>query len=429
MLSKKLSKFEKEIENAIFGIKFLRRHLKIEILNTQNWKQEYKVFYRNETNNILKYVMLTPRRKEVQRNLLIYDNWENRLASVPSYLAEKALCRICKHYILKAREVANDKESKVLNELTESPIDFDTIFSYDDKNKNIKEANQNARKKLNEVVSKLSESQTVTTNNPYFYIDRILALLRPYKNLYIPIVKLEIPIKPKECFSIRYSVENLQKKSISSLKFLLFGILPISVPLELEKAVPNHIMILSPKGLLFQYAGVTGLEGTEIEKKYKDLSEFFDDDMIYFHIPLEHTGIIYQIQSKVAKDKGTSNGSDDVGSSRLCQITANKKKKGPIIEVDLSIGRDIFQRPPSLVQTLIFLMYISIFIPSIAFFAFKYHITPSLLMQTLILEVTILVSIGVYAMEKPFLPEYITIQVLIILALFIIQIYCLHRIG
>lgn len=428
MTQKKLLKFEKEIENAIFGIKFLRRHIKIEILNTQNWKQEYKVFYRNETNNILKYVMLTPRRKKVQRNLLIYDNRENRLASVPSYLVEKALCRICKNYILKAYEAANDKERKALSELTETPIDFGTIFSHDDKKRNIKEVNQDAREKLKKVLSELSEPPTVSTKIPYFYIDRIFTLLNTYKDLYIPIVKLEILMKPKKCFSIRYSVENLQKKSISSLKFLLCGILPISVPLELKKSVPNHIMILSPKGLLFQCAGVTGLEGTEIEERYKDLSEFFDDDMIYFHVPLEDTEIIHQIQSKVAKDKGTNNGSDDVNSSRPSQITANKEKKGPMIKADLNIGRNIFQRP-SLVQTLILLMYISIFIPSIALFAFKYHVTPSLLMQTLILEVTILVSIGVYAMEKPFLPDYITVQVLIILVLFIIQIYCLHRIG
>lgn len=60
MLSRELSKFEKEIENAIFGIKFLRRYLKVEILNPQNWKQDYKVLYRNASEHPLQYVSYPP---------------------------------------------------------------------------------------------------------------------------------------------------------------------------------------------------------------------------------------------------------------------------------------------------------------------------------------------------------------------------------
>jgi hypothetical protein len=421
MLSKEnFSKLEREIENAIFGKKILRRHLKVEILNQQSWKQEYKVFYRNDSNERLKYVMLPPRRKEVTRNLLIYDSRENRLATVPSYIVEKALCGICEYYISEAHKVADDEEREVLKGLVEPSIDFGIIFSHDSKEKNIKEVTRNAQNKLSQIASRLSVPETAATRNPFFYIDSVLTLLNTYEVLYIPIVKPETPVKRGECFSIRYSVENLQEESISTVKFRLSGILSVSIPFELEKYTSNHIMILSPKGLLFTRASVTGLEGTEIEEKckdlekilerteikekYEDLSKFLDDDMIYFNVSLGDTEKIHKLQNKGFIDEK------------------------PGIKFDLSIGRISFQRP-SLIRTLLFLMYVSIFIPTIAFFVFRSNVTFSLLIQTLILEVTILVSIGVYAMDKPFLPEYITIQVLILLLLFIVQIYCLYRVG
>ena len=42
-----LSKFEKEIENAIFGSKIFWNQMGIEILGPQNWKQDYKALYIN----------------------------------------------------------------------------------------------------------------------------------------------------------------------------------------------------------------------------------------------------------------------------------------------------------------------------------------------------------------------------------------------
>lgn len=440
MSKNNLSKFEKDIENAIFGTKILRNQLKLEILNPQNWKQEYKVFYRNESNDRLKYVMITPRKKEVQRNLLIYDSQENRLATIPSYLVEQALCGICEYYISKAYEVANDEERKIFNEFKKTPFKFGTIFSHDDKEKNTKKNVRDTKGILEKIASDLKESATMTIENSHFYIKRILALVSPYEHLYIPVVRLENTVKRKECFSIRYSVEKMQKEPISSRWFLLFGVLSIIIPLELERSASNHITILSPKDLFFQRAGVTGLEETGIEDRYKDLSKFFDGDMICFNVSLEDTEKIHQIQEKSVADEKVNNDSGNanpsnanpsnanpsnpnvINSSESRQIKTNKKAKGPIIEIDLGISSGNFFQRPSLIRTLIFLMYIAIFIPAIAFFVFKSHVTITLLMNTLIIEVTILVSIGIYSMDKPFLPAYITVQVAIILILFIAEI-------
>ena len=421
MTKEELGKFEREIENAIFGPKVLRRHLKVEILNPQNWKQEYKVFYRNESNERLKYVKITPRKKEVQRNLSIYDNRGNRLSTVPSYIVEEALRGICRRYVSEAHRVADDEEKKIIDEIVSFPVDFDTIFSYDDKKKrnNIKETVQKAKERLRKIALNLKKPEEITSKNSYFYIDRLLSLISPYEDLYFPIVQLEKSVMGKDCFSISYSVENLQDEYISSPWFLLFGTLSITIPLELERLVSNHIMILSPNGLLFKQAGITGLKGTSIEEKYENLSNFLDDDMIYFHVSPEDTEIVHQVQSESVEVKRVASGSNSNSNSNQTSDKSTRAKV-PAIEFNLRISRNFPQRP-SLIRMLILLMYLSLFIPALAHTIFYSRITSALLMETIIIEVTILVSIGVYSMDKPFLPEYIATQVVILLLLFIIE--------
>jgi len=56
----------------------------IEILGPQDWKQDYKVLYKNVSKHPLHYVKLTPRVKEVQRNLSVYNSKGNRLAVLSS---------------------------------------------------------------------------------------------------------------------------------------------------------------------------------------------------------------------------------------------------------------------------------------------------------------------------------------------------------
>ena len=374
VIKEDLAKFEREIENAIFGPKVLRVHLKVEILNPQNWRQEYKVFYRNESNERLKYAKIDQRKKGVQRNLSIYDNRGYELSTIPSYIVGKALGGICRHYVSEAYRIANDEEKKMLDEIVSSPIDFDTIFSHDDR-KNTKKIIQDAKERLKRIALGLKKSEEIPPENPYFYVNRVLSLISPYEDLYIPIVQLEKPVRGEDCFSISYSVENLQEQHISSRWFLLFGNLSISIPLELKRHVPNHIMILSPNGLLFQQAGITSLEGTPIEEKYKDLSKYLDDDMIYFHVSLEDTETVYQAQSESVKETTVATGSDSSSSSNSNQTTdESTRAKGPEIEFSLGISRNFLQRP-SLIRMLIFLMYLSLLIPALAQGIFHSHIS------------------------------------------------------
>ena len=143
--------FVNEIEDALFGSKILRNHIEIELLSSENWKQRYIILYRNESGDKLKYLRLDPRKKEVQRNLSVYNNEGSRLPIVPSYIVEKSFCMICQHYISKAHELAAGKEKAIVNRLKRNPIKFDTIFCYGgDKNTIL-----NARERIRGVASRL----------------------------------------------------------------------------------------------------------------------------------------------------------------------------------------------------------------------------------------------------------------------------------
>ncbi|MGD2248371.1 MAG: hypothetical protein PVF58_08180 [Candidatus Methanofastidiosia archaeon] len=107
------------------------------------------------------------------------------------------------------------------------------------------------------------------------------------------------------------------------------------------------------------------------------------------------------------------------------EVTASEKTRGPTVKANLGISRN-FPRRLSMIRILTILMYLAIFIPSIALLGFDHHIDFSVLIGTMILVVTILISLAVYAMDKTFLHEHIAMQIIIILFLFVAEIGLLY---
>jgi hypothetical protein len=133
---------------------------------------------------------------------------------------------------------------------------------------------------------------------------------------------------------------------------------------------------------------------------------FLRHAMIYFHFTPEDTDIIY---------------------NRMKSSTSPDHEK--IIDHSLNIKMGISGKSwkeLSITRILTCLLYISIFIPTFNICIFEYSITSSLLMETLILSVTVLVSLGIYAVDKPFLHEYIAWHIFIVLLLFILQLLFLN---
>jgi hypothetical protein len=165
-------------------------------------------------------------------------------------------------------------------------------------------------------------------------------LVRTYQHFYIPIVKLEEAVSPRDCTFISYQIENLVKgpEQMRSLGLYAFGALNISLPLELEPTASNHIRILTPPGMVFCKAGIPEIP------VYANLDKYMDDDMVYFHIPKEKAFEIMQQQKK--------------------KITHRENYMR--IKIGIGISSRIFEF--SLVRILTLLMYLSAFLPLVAFF-------------------------------------------------------------
>lgn len=343
-----LPRFAGEIEKALFDSEILRNHLTVEIKTPDSWVQEYRVTYRNKRkdsgniDNKLNCLRLAPRLKKVQRNLSVYDRMRNRLTIVPSDLVHEALGQICTFYLSKARDLTGDTHKESFDKLIEE-IDFSDVFSYRSNPEVVEEI-------LNRIKNFAHNLESVSLKSPeelkkaLFYINRVNQLIRIYKYFYIPIVKLEESLKPRDCVLISYFIENLVEKpqQMRNLSLYLWGYLGISFPLELEPKASNHIRILSPPGMMFREAGIPHLEESTFINTYSNLDAFLDDDMVYFHVPKREASEIMRQQRKKLEEEEDQ------------------------ININVSIGvSSNFPWSPSLIRTLTFLMYVAVFLPLI----------------------------------------------------------------
>jgi hypothetical protein len=257
-----LDSFACEVEKAIFNLQVVRNHLTVEIRTPDTWIQKYTIVYRNKSGTSC-FARLPPRRKVVQRNLSVYDRRDHRLTIIPSGLVREALRSICQTYCIRAIESAKPVEAVYINEFINSSVDFCEIFRYDGDAESI----QLILASLRTCINNMRESSGISTDCIDF-LKRVYFLASIYKNFYIPIVRLENPLKYDDWLLVSQSVENLNKPptdtrsrtTMSNASLYVSGVLDLSFPLELETRASNHVRILSPPGIVFRKAGISGLE-------------------------------------------------------------------------------------------------------------------------------------------------------------------------
>jgi hypothetical protein len=72
-------------------------------------------------------------------------------------------------------------------------------------------------------------------------------------------------------------------------------------------------------------------------------------------------------------------------------------------------------------------MYVSIFIPTIAIIFFNHDFVLSNVIGVFVLTLTIIIALGIYSMDKPFLVEYVAVQIVIVTFLLILEIIFLSK--
>jgi hypothetical protein len=399
-----LSDFENNIANTLFSTELIRYNSGIEFISPINFRQFYTELRQNISHNDLLYSQLIPRTKTLQRNMSVFDNQGNELSIIPSDVIEKSLSAICDFYMFKAWEYADKSELPFISRFFEHPVDFGDIFCHDD---------ETTHEKIKAIVNQINyitlNVEKIDKNSRCFsYIERIYVLVGIYEKLYIPFVKLNNSIAGNECFSLNYSIDKVlsQEKKVTLIrrKFWVFGFDTITINLEIEENVSNHIKILSPEGILFSHAGISGLQDENLIRKYGNLDYYLDNDMIYFNIPKKDS-------SKIFEDRRIR--------------TEDPQKPVPKINLDMSVSKD-FPMKLSLIRILVFLMYVSIFIPAIAIVGFNHGIVLTNLLGIAVLTLTIIIAIGIYSIDKPFLELYAAGQILLVIIFFIIECLCLY---
>jgi hypothetical protein len=376
----------------------------------------------------LVYSNLVLRKKILQRNMSVYDNRGNELLIVPSNIINDALSHLCELYVYKAWQLVGYHGRKELYDLIENPIDFNSIFYYDDVQQNrtnqeegiiLPVDNINRVKNVLKLLKNTTEHKNEINyeNTSIFYINRILMLLNIYeKKYFIPFVALETPIKNHEYYNLHYSVDKVINTSLVHREFIILGSQEFRFLLEIQQSASNHIKILSPEGILFQYAHITDIKDVKLKEKFQNLNEYLDDDMIYFYVSPEESNTIVEEQKKASEIP-----------SKEEQNEVESDDQGPVINFGLGVSNG-FPRRLSLIRILVLLIYGSIFIPFISIVIFKHDIVLSNILGITVLTLTIIIAIGIYSIDKPFLESYVAGQIVIIITLFIIECACLYLI-
>jgi len=373
----------------------------------------------------LVYSNLVLRKKILQRNMSVYDNRGNELLIVPSNIINDALSHLCELYVYKAWQLIGYQGRTELYDLIENPINFNSIFYYDGIQQNGMNQEEEILFPTDEInrvknVLKLLKNTTEHKNEinyentSIFYINRILMLLNIYeKKYFIPFVALETPVKNHEYYNLHYSVDKITNTSLVHREFIILGSQGFSFPLEIQQSASNHIKILSPEGLIFQYAYITGIKDPKLNEKFQNFFEYLDDNMIYFYISPEESNIIVEEWEKFSEIL-----------SRKEMEDINTDIQVPAINFGIGVDNG-FPRRLSLIRILVLLMYGSIFIPAITIVIFKHDIVLSNLLGIAGLTLTI-IAIGLYSIDKSLLKLYFTGHISLIIIFFIIECLCLY---
>jgi len=379
----------------------------------------------------------------------VYDNSGNKLLIIPSHVIGEALSHLCEFYIDKAWQLVGYHGRKELYDLIENPIDFNSIFYYDDIQNGINQEKEihsldDEINRIKNVLELLGNSDGTTDyrqlqpllehtedkgihldnekhknednhkNTSIFYLDCVLMLASIYEDYFIPFVSLETPVKNHEYYHLHYSVDKITNTSLVRREFIILGSQEFRFLLEIQQSASNHIKILSPEGILFQYAHIANIKDPILKEKFQNLNEYLDDDMIYFYISPKESNIIVEEQKKASEIPSNEE-----------QNEVESDDQGPLIKCGLGVSNG-FPRRLSLIRILVLLMYCSILIPFITIVIFKHDIVLSNLLGIAVLTLTIIIAIGIYSIDKPLLELFAAGHISLIIIFFIIECLCLY---
>ena len=364
---------EQDLYHAFTSVDLQRVHVTLTIDDFDCIKEDIRYVFYNMGSQKVSVLPLPARERKIQRNMIVKDCSQRNLVFIPSNVSTNHLVEASSHILKKASELVDDSEKQAFLGIKEDvERNLRKIFKCDSRESDIVQVSDKIRSVLN--------LKSIQSRDFIEEIFPLLDLLEQYrKGFYRPLVTLLDSLEPQNHALIHLSVERLKeflrdaRERFRTLAwFGISGRFTFATKLDIQPDVSNHVRIYAPGGML-----IKDVELVICQKKLKGyLDDYFDEKCFYFHSNPEESSFIYKFKPDF-------------------RIIFGLSKKG------FHLG---------LFPLLSLLLWFTIISPIF----FKVLRSPGLIIALLGVSATILVTIGVYAVDKKILRHFITVQIILV---------------
>lgn len=385
---------EKELP-SFTDVDILRAHITFRIEDFDCITEERRYIFYNKGDTPIPFLPLPARERKMQRNMKVEDSSHRNLVFIPSSASAALLAETAASILEKCSEHVDGAQKGEFTELVgKIKPKLKEVFKYNPDQATIK----GICGKILEITGK----ETFKKKEFIVEISPLIEILEQYNTgFYYPLVALPEPLPPHEYMLIALSVEKLreylQDRWERFTTFARFGVLGrfiFSAEPELHPGISNHVRIYAPVGLVirdveFEFSipqqsdnaegKIPPKEREKIKELEKDLNkkkrECFDEECFYTQLGPEESRTLCSCDT-------------------YFNVTFGLSKKR------LHLG---------LLPLLSWFLWLTVLSP--LFFAQLRDLNHLLMLLTL--SVTILVAIGIYAIDKKIVNHFIITQVVL----------------
>jgi hypothetical protein len=370
-----------------------RVHITVTIDDFDCITEDRKYLFYNRGNQNVSLLPLPARERKLQRNMKVEDFSNQNLVFIPSSSSTDHFVKLSTTILDESAKNLIESQKFVFNTIRRNiQPDLPKVFKYKPDKNDIESVYKN--------VGTILQTEALKSIKFMGEMFPLIELIKQYHNgLYYPVVALREPLQPHSYTLIKVSVERL-KEFLKSKKnwfktfatFSLIGRLTLSFVPRIYPGVSNHVRIYAPEGLVMRDVEFD-LSNKEEKKNQikileKELNEekkdYFDEKCFYIQLGPENSTLMYGCKTHINIKFGFS-------------------KKG------FHLG---------LLPLLSFFLWLTIVSPIV----FPVLRDPQFILMLLTLSVTILVAIGIYALDKKIVNHYIVTQVVLAFMVFVAEI-------
>lgn len=390
-------------ENLYFALTqcdYQRVHITLTIDDFDCITEVRRYTFYNKGDIPVSVLQLPARERKTQRNMGVEDIKNQDMVFIPYFSSADLLVRACTTILEKSNRLLNEEQQNAFKDIKESvESHLINVFTFKPNPQDIAD--------ICEKIRTISTMEILKSEKFNREILPLIEILEQYNNgLYYPLVALSEPLQPHKYTLVTLSVERLREylnnkwdRFKTLTKFGLWGRFTFSFEPELHPYISNHIRIYAPDGLLIRDVEFDLLnnaeDSDEVRNRTQKLKENLNRDKISnfdekcFYIQL---------------------GPDE--SATMCNCTTYFNIMFGLSKKGVHLG---------LLPLLTMFLWLTIVSPLFL----GVLRSAQFILMLLTLSVTILVAIGIYALEKKIVNHYIIAQVSLAFLVLVIEVLCM----